>query len=40
MGGGGGDENMNEEEKREEERALGAFWNVFVGPFVFNKNEM
>lgn len=31
---------MNEEEKREEERALGAFWNVFVGPFVFNKNEM
>lgn len=35
----GGDENMKEEEKREGERAIGAFWNVFVGPFVFKKNE-
>ena len=34
-----GDENMKEEEKREGERAIGAFWNVFVDPFVFKKNE-
>ena len=30
---------MKEEEKREGERAIGAFWNVFVDPFVFKKNE-